>query len=67
ENGYPLIGSFRYRELGTENESPSKKNKKGFFLTPILRECKTCKAHAKLLYPYPLGSLGPKEVERLPK
>ena len=35
------------------------------FLTPILRECETCKDHAKMLYPYPSGSLGPDEVEKL--
>lgn len=35
------------------------------FLTPILKECETCKDHAKLLYPYPSGSPGPKEVEKL--
>ena len=37
------------------------------FLTPILKECETCKNHADLLYPYPAGSQGPKEVERLRK
>jgi glucose-6-phosphate 1-dehydrogenase len=35
------------------------------FLTPILRECETCKDRPNLLYPYPSGSPGPKEVERL--
>ncbi len=35
------------------------------FLTPILRECESCKDQGKLLYPYPSGSFGPKEVERL--
>ena len=35
------------------------------FLTPILRECETCKDHADLLYTYPAGSAGPQEVERL--
>ena len=35
------------------------------FLTPILRECETCKDRKDLLYPYPAGSPGPKEVERL--
>ena len=35
------------------------------FLTPILRQCETCKDRPNLLYPYPSGSPGPKEAERL--
>jgi glucose-6-phosphate 1-dehydrogenase len=35
------------------------------FLSPILKECETCKDHADLLCSYPSGSLGPGEIERL--
>jgi len=35
------------------------------FLTPILEECESCSVRPQKLYPYPAGSWGPKEAERL--
>jgi len=35
------------------------------FLTPILEECETCRGRSSMLRPYPAGSWGPDEVQKL--